>query len=110
MAMKEITFEFEGATFTLAYSRKTTQIMAQQGFKTNMLTDAPALGVPMLFKGAFLVHHRGIKSDLVDKIYEALENKDELLSALIEMYSDPINALFEDSDDATKKVGWKQNF
>ena len=78
----------------------------------DMIKDQPAIGIPMLFKGAFLVHHRMIRDDLTDKIWEVLKNKSELIGKLMEMYAEPINALISDpeNEDDEKNVDWGANF
>lgn len=109
---KELTFKFEGSTYTLSFNRKTVQQLTRQGFKPDMITEQPAIGIPMLFKGAFLVHHRMIKDDLTDRIWESLKNKSELIGKLMEMYVEPINELISepDEEDEEKNVDWGANF
>ena len=109
---KELTFKYEGSTYTLSFNRKTVQQLTRQGFKPDMITEQPAIGIPMLFKGAFLVHHRMIKDDLTDKIWESLKNKSELIGKLMEMYVEPINELISepDEEDEEKNVDWGANF
>lgn len=111
MENKELSFEFEGAKYTLSFSRRTVQTLSRNGFKIEMITEQPAIGIPMLFRGAFMVHHRMIKEELTDRIWEKLTNKSDLIGKLTEMYIDPINTLLEDPDEADeKKVGWEVNF
>ena len=113
MESKELTFEFEGSKYTLSFNRKTVQLLERQGFYPKMITEKPATGVPLLFKGSFMVHHRGIKDELTDKIFGKLTNRDELISALLEMYCEPINTLFdepEENDGDEKNVEWGKNF
>ena len=109
---KELSFTYEGSKYTLSFNRKTVQQLTRQGFGTDMITEQPAIGIPMLWKGAFLVHHRMIRDDLTDKIWESVVNKQELLGKLMEMYVEPINALISDSEneDDEKKVNWEANF
>lgn len=109
---KELTFSFEGSKYTLAFNRKTVQQLTRQGFKPDMVTEQPAIGIPMLFKGAFLVHHRMIRDDLTDKIWDSLKNKSELIGKLLEMYIEPINVLISDPEDGEdeKNVDWGANF
>lgn len=110
MQTKEISFEYEGAKYTLAFTRKTVQTLSQNGFRPEMITEQPAVGIPMLFRGAFMVHHRNIKFDLVDRIYNDLENKTELINNLLTMYIEPITEMLEDPEDSSKKVKWEMNF
>ena len=112
MEMKELTFTFEGSKYTLAFNRKTVQMLSRSGFRTDMISDQPAIGIPMLFRGAFMVHHRMIKEDLTDRIWKAVPDKDKFLSKLVEMYLEPINDLLADpeEDDEAKKIEWGANF
>ena len=109
---KELTFKYEGSTYTLAFNRKTVQQITRQGFKPEMIAEQPALGIPMLFKGAFMVHHRMIRDDLTDKIWDSLKNKSDLIGKLLEMYIEPINVLISDpeNEDDEKNVDWGANF
>lgn len=108
---KELTFTFEGSKYTLAFNRKTVQSLERQGFYPGMLSEKPATAMPMLFKGAFQVHHRGIKDDLTDKMFGRLTNREELMSALMEMYAEPINVMLAEPEEGEEKnVGWEKNF
>ena len=62
--------------------------------------------LPALFAGAFLAHHRFIKQDLIDRIYEKLTNKQELIGKLAEMYNEPINALIDEPEENEGNVSW----
>lgn len=112
MEMKQLSFEYEGAKYTLAFDRKTVQTLSRAGFDPESVTKQPAIGIPMLFRGAFMVHHRNIKQDLVDKIYSTIINRDQLVAKLLEMYYDPIKELIEDPEEVEdeKKVTWEANF
>ena len=107
---KELSFEFEGTQYTLAFTRRTVRLMEQNGFSPDMVTSKPAIGIPMLFKGAFIAKNKWVKDEVKDKIYGKLINKDELISKLLQMYSEPINAMFEEPEDDEKKVTWEANF
>lgn len=110
--MKEISFTYEGAKYTLAFNRQTVQQLSQLGFRSSMMTDQPEIGVPMLFRGAFMVHHRNMRNELKDKIYDSLVNRRQLIEQLYIMYLEPINAMIDepDTDDESKNVSWEANF
>lgn len=110
MAMNEISFEFEGTKYTLAFTRKTVQQLSQQGFTTDMVTDKPAIGIPMLFKGSFLVNHRFVRDDVKDRIFDAITNKTDFISKLLTMYLTPINEMLEEPEESEKNVTWEANF
>ena len=108
---KELTFTFEGHQYTLTFTRKTVQQLNQQGFRTEMITDQPAVGIPMLFNGAFLANHRVLKADIKDRIFEAIPDKMGFISKLLEAYVAPINEMLEDPpEDSEKNVKWEANF
>jgi hypothetical protein len=110
--MKEISFTYEGAKYTLAFNRQTVQQLSQLGFRSNMITEQPEIGVPMLFRGAFMVHHRNMRNEQKDKIYESITNRRQLIEQLYIMYLEPINAMLEEPEegDEAKNVTWEANF
>lgn len=106
---KQITIEYDGAKYTLAFTRKTVQAISANGFEPDMITKQPANGIPMLFNGAFLAHHRGMLDSKKQQIYESLEGRPELINKLLTMYLEPINAMIEEPT-TEKKVKWEANF
>ena len=111
MAMKEISFEAEGTRFTLTFTRQTVRSMSANGFSPDMVTKQPALGIPMLFRGAFLANHKWVKDEVKDRIYDHIQNRADLISKLLEMYAAVINSMFEDEEvEDAKKVTWDSNF
>lgn len=107
---KEITFEFEGQRYTLTFTRKTVQQLSQAGFEPEMITKQPAIGIPMLFNGAFNAKHKFIKTDVRDRIFDAIPNKTDFITKLMTLYLEPINAMLEDPEDPEKNVTWEANF
>lgn len=111
MENKELSFTFEGSKYTLSFTRRTVQTLTRNGFKVDMISEQPAVGIPMLFRGAFMVHHRMIKEELTDRIWEKIPNKSEFIGKLVEMFVEPINVMLEDPDENDeKKVEWEVNF
>lgn len=110
MATK-ITVSYQGKEYTLEYTRQTVRQLESQGFILAQLVDKPVTMMPLLFYGAFLQHHKGIKRSLVDEMYENMLNKvgDEgLVNVLIEMYSETINTLTEDKEiEEGNAATWK---
>lgn len=97
--------------YTLEFTRKTAAILQKNGFDDGKITDQPLIMIPMLFQGAFLANHKDTKSDTIEKMFNGLRKKDELVVALVEMYRDSVNTLFDEPDgDADEgNVGWKVN-
>jgi len=66
--------------------------------------------LPTLFAGAFLAHHRSTKREVIDKIYESMPNKQELITKLAEMYNEPIAALLDEPEDEEGNVKWEASW
>lgn len=103
---KEITMSFDGIEYKLTYTRRTVSMMEQNGFKIGVLLEQPMTMIPQLFAGAFLANHRKTKQDVIEKIYEHLTKKDELINMLVEMYNDTIATLTDEPDEESGKVEW----
>ena len=102
----KITIEFEGQDYILEYSRKSVRSMEGMGFELDKLSTHPMTQVPLLFHGGLMMHHRSLKRKEADEIYEQLENRDELLQTLVEMYGETISSLTDTKNEgnATWKV------
>lgn len=101
---------YDGKEYTLEYTRKSIEIMERQGFNVNDISEKPMTTLPALFAGAFLAHHKWVKKDVIDEIYNRLENKQDLLQKLTEMYNEPIEALFEEPKESEGNVSWEASW
>ena len=101
-----------GVTYTLEYTRKSVEMMEKSGFVADDVQRKPMTMLPALFAGAFLAHHRFVKRDVIDNIYAHLNHKDELISALVEMYNEPLLSLLDEPEqegnegNLSWKTGW----
>ena len=93
--------------YTLQYNRKTVEVMERQGFSLAHLTDKPMTMLPMLFAGAFMMHHKRISQEVVDKIYSELSDKDKLSAALVGMYNETVSVFLDDPEDAEGNATWE---
>lgn len=100
----------DGKDYTLEYTRKSIEIMERQGFNVNDISEKPMTTLPALFAGAFLAHHKWVKKDVIDEIYNRMENKQDLLQKLTEMYNEPIEALFEEPKESEGNVSWEASW
>jgi hypothetical protein len=96
---KQISFEFEKKKYTLEYTLRTAGQCEQDGFIIDALGDKPATMIPLLFHWAFVRHHRGITKQQTSKIYDQMNHKTELVTALAEMYADAVSALVDTDDE-----------
>lgn len=103
---KQLIFTFEGKEYTLEYTRRTVAEMEKKGFIASDITDKPMTTLPALFAGAFLAHHRFVKEDVINTIYNKLTKKEDLIGALAEMYNEPIMTLVEEPEEDEGNVNW----
>lgn len=103
---KTITFNFEGTDYTLEYTRATVSTLEKQGFNISEISEKPLTTLPALFAGAFLAHHRFVKRDVIDRIYDKMTNKMDLVMRLAEMYNEPIEALVDEPEESEGNLTW----
>ena len=104
--MSKINLTHKDKEYSLEYSRQSVRTMEQQGFVLDELTSKPMTMIPMLFQGAFIKNHKGIKRSLIDEIYKGIGNRLELMEALMEMYAETLSSLMDDDAEAAGNVSW----
>lgn len=102
-----ITFEHNGTQYNLEYTRETIKQMERNGFSLDTASAKPITSLLLLFKGAFIAHHPHVSQSTIDEIWENLENKEGLFDALTDLYNEPLETLFKEPEDESKKVAWK---
>ena len=107
---KQIRFTYDGVDYPLEFTRKSVETMERNGFVISEVFEKPMTLLPTLFAGAFLAHHRFVKRDVIDKIYDSLPNKQDLISKLAEMYNEPIAALLDEPEDEEGNAKWEANW
>ena len=108
---KQLTFTYKDNDYTLEFTKKTVQEMERKGFVADDISTKPMSTLPSLFAGSFLAHHRFVKDEVIDDIYSHLTNKEDLITKLVEMYNEPIQALVEDPDENDKgNLSWTVNW
>jgi hypothetical protein len=104
---KTIHLKFEGKDYELEYNRDAVRVLESTGFVADDLFTKPVTMLPMLFYGAFMAHHKGIKRKEVERIYENLSGRSDLIGVLIEMYRDTVSSLMvDDNDGAEGNATW----
>ena len=111
---KTITFTFEKTAYTLEYTRETVSALEQNGLTLSdvrNIGEKPLNTVMLLFTGAFMAHHRKAAtiSGLIERIWDSIPDKRELIDTLVEMYTEPLDALMEEPGDDKGKTEWKVN-
>ena len=103
---KQLHFTYDGKDYTLEFTRRTVAEMEKKGFIASDITEKPMTTLPALFAGAFLAHHRFVKSDIIDNIYSKLTKIEDLIGKLAEMYNEPILTLVEEPEEAEGNLDW----
>lgn len=97
--MSKINLTYDNKEYTLEYSRQSVKTMEAQGFVLDELTTKPMTMIPLLFSGAFIKNHRGMKRALIDEIFDGISDKSNLMEALMELYAETLSTLTEASTD-----------
>lgn len=93
-------------TYELTFTRDSVEATERAGFQigqytqmTNLLSNSRAL-----FYGSFIARNRGIKRKVVDEMFAHIDEKEELMAALLEMFMDASKSLLAtDTEDKTAK-------
>ena len=103
--MSKISMTYGKTEYDLEYNRQSVKTMEAQGFVLDELTSKPMTMIPLLFAGAFIKNHRGVKRSLIDEIFDNISDKNGLMEALMEMYAETLSTLTE-SNEAEGNATW----
>lgn len=111
---KTITFTFKKTAYTLEFTRETVTLLEQNGLTLSdvqNIADKPITVTMMLFRGAFLAHHRKASTidTLMDEIWASLPDKQGVIAVLAEMYAEPMETLLNEPEDEKGKTVWTVN-
>ena len=107
---KRIELDFEAKHYVLEFTRATVTTMQRQGFQVDLVPKFIPVHLPTLFAGAFMANHKYVKQEVINKIYDMLPEKVDMVTALVEMYNEPINALLEDPEESEGNAVWEKNW
>ena len=84
-----------GHEYTLEYSRKTVSKVERAGFDVNALESKSMTMIPLMFWGAFLMHHPSMTREQTDKIlFEGLGGlSEDEMAYLGKLYAEPFQTL-----------------
>ena len=96
-----ITDPDEGREYTLEYSRKTVSKAEQAGLDVNQLETKSMTMIPLMFWGAFLMHHPYMTKDQTDKIlFDGLGGLNaKEMEYLGKLYAEPFQTLIANEDE-----------
>lgn len=106
-----ITDPEEGREYTLEFNRRTVVKTEQAGLDINQLESKSMTMIPLMFWGAFLMHHPHMTREQTDKIlFDGLGGLSaEEMAYLGSLYADPLQSLIasEDKDANPRKMAIK---
>lgn len=105
--MATIKISYENEPYILEYDRASVEHMINRGLTREEIINNP-FSYPELFYGAFRKNYPYVNRKVTDKIWEKLPNKEQIISVLIDMYAEPIQALVADPEDQGN-VTWEIN-
>ena len=90
-----------GKEYTLEFSRKSVMKAEQAGLDINQLESKSMTMIPLLFWGAFLMHHPHMTREQTDKIlFDGLGGMSaEEMTYLGKLYAEPFNTLVAGNDE-----------
>ena len=96
-----ITDPEEGREYTLEFSRKTVAKTEQAGLDVNRLESASMTMIPIMWWGAFLMHHPHMTREQTDKIlFDGLGGLNEAeMSYLGKLYAAPFQTLIASEEE-----------
>lgn len=103
---KTITFKYKDVPYVLEFTRQTVATLEQQGFNIREVGSKPMSSLPLLFAGAFLAHHKFVRRQLIDEIFDNITDKENLVIKLAEMYSETIESLMGEPTESEGNVKW----
>lgn len=88
--------------YTLEFSRRTVVKTEQAGFEINSLESKSMTMIPLLFWGAFLMHHPHMTKEQTDSIlFDGLGGlNDEEMGYLGKLYAEPFQSLIASEVDS----------
>lgn len=94
-----IKLSYSGKEYVLEYDKNSIMTLERLGFTLEKLSEQPMIMYPLVFRGAFYKNHKTAKQEDIDKIFETLKNRNNLLAALIKMINEQYEKLMSDNDN-----------
>lgn len=99
MKNKQIKLVYKEKEYILEFDRKSVSIMEDNGFIASEFANKPAKMLPIAFNGAFYKHHKFLKEEIKDEIFDNIKDKSGLISELSSMITDQYLSLYGQDED-----------
>lgn len=104
--MSTINFDYKGESYALEFTADTASQLQGAGFEYEEVITKPNRMIPLLVHFAFRANHKKTPAALIDEIYKAMPNKEELVKALVICYQEAVEALFDDPETEEGNINW----
>lgn len=104
---KTISLTYQDKTYVLEFTRASIKTLEQSGFSFIQAAENSQIitMIDNLFYGAFLAHHPYISRDFVEEIQKQIKDMAGLNERLMEMYTDTINSIVEETKEGNIEWG-----
>lgn len=93
----------DGDEYTLEFSRQSVVFTNKQGFDITKIESNAEEMIPILWYGAFRMHHQNVSRQKTDKLYEDMGGlTSAAMERLVLLYLKPRQAMFRDEEDANE--------
>ena len=94
----------KGIEYTLQFNRESVLFTNNQGFRASDMTDNLEGMLPILFYGAFRMHHQNVARNRTNALLNELAPvSQDFVIRLLELYAEPRNALVSDDPEEESK-------
>ncbi|MCH4153356.1 MAG: DUF5055 domain-containing protein [Mageeibacillus sp.] len=104
----KIKFTYGGKQYILEFTRNSVKELEKRGFVASEVLEKPLTVLPDMFAGAFIANHRFTKRKVIDEIFAKIDNKEELVNTLAEMYSLVIDEFVDELEKRNKDLSWER--
>lgn len=93
----------KGVEYTLQFNRESVLFTNNQGFRASDMTDNLEGMLPILFYGAFRMHHKDVARNRTNALLDEIAPvSQDFVVRLLELYAEPRNALVNDEPTERK--------
>ena len=109
--LEYLTFEYNGTTYTMEYSRKALEVLEKQfgvSVAAALRGEINVSDLPNIFRCSLLMHHPRMKQTTVEMLFDMMGDKTELATALVELMAVVANSIFEEPEEG-KAISWTRH-
>lgn len=102
----KITFTYNDTPYVLEYNRMAIKQMEDAGFSLQEFTKKPMINIELAFRGLFLKNHRKTNDNVINEIYNKLQDKQKLIETISVMLNESYTSLLDDDPSDEGNLNW----